>query len=343
VSKRTNRPQLSKPPIGEIASALFKIINHSGHSQLEGIEIDLHHPDLDLQTWKLAGPEFFIGIDHQPSLIFPWQERERKKTGKRWPATNDGSQPRIVVKRGDMVRIARVETVKIGPEYGPESDREAKHVFLEFRDKSGETIQVDKPLIFLHSLSSHTTEFGRDITLGKLAHRIKEALGITLPADFSLALTKYTGQERALLETLRSVINSSKTIEAELTDETTWKRVSDLIDHAVCLGYMFAGYEADKGMGPLAEKALRSRQGSQITGRKRGEALKGEAEATRQRILPLAVQYRSQAPELSQTDLAAQVKSQLGKRVPGVRAIELHIRKLEKSGRLDRRVKPISR
>ena len=342
----------------------FHEIADTGYAMAEGVEIDLRDPAIPAENWH--SPEVSVwGIPgnpwHETAFVFPWHSIEGLSANNR----------DIFVEAGDRISVARVETLRTGDELEHEADREIRQVYLLLtrRDGTPPSVMEDSPIPF-YRYGSFLAERGNRVSFQNIARRISEANGVRGIFDICL----WTGpsndddSEGRPLEFEETLLNRAQMLAIERhaiiasiegqrtkfsqfaqTTRGSWPGyrerhklsafdVEKAFDSAIALGFLWSKFEDGKARG-FAEKALRSRIGSRTSGQIRGTQKKLEAEETRNLILPVACRIRADTPNISQSALASEIKFKLDEQVPDARTLELHIRALERSGALPKRIK----
>jgi hypothetical protein len=202
--------------------------------EIEGVNFDLSHADLDRQDWR---PVSIVGWPprhlHEPRLLFPWSDQSERKVFK---ARGKGTE----VFLGDLVKITSVVRMPVRTDHGVldhPHHRESRWANLLVRRKSGAEINVAQAWEFRGSADVITPASRRDFSQAYVAlqARLAEAIGLVEIDDLVLADTREEAMNHA----------RSATELYQLAAEALWEAEQNLTqDSGAVFGYLIGRAEA---------------------------------------------------------------------------------------------------
>ncbi len=365
--------ELPRPRLLKIVQA-FADIAQIGHAEIEGVAIDIRHPELPVDKWfapSLGEWRWRDPFDAGP-FVFPWQVDASHGRHPR----DEAYQP-IALKQGDRVRVVRVDATETGDPFASDADRGVRIVYFETVRECGTVVLSKIPVTFYRRGSFLAPWIFSRRTFENVAQRICDANGIEYLFGLCLCAAQLeeartgefvedaeTDEEFALGEAQALAIDQAWIVAAverkelqcsEFVQTTRGSRlelhegctptaydIERIIDKAVALGYSWARYEARNGMQPLAEKGLSSKRGGAIGGKKSGETRRRKAaQGWQPHALELAIKVRQDDPRLSNDKVAGEIEAwwKLDIPAPSHDTLSTFVSSTVKEGKLPPRVR----
>jgi hypothetical protein len=347
--------------------ALNRICHIDRHGTIEGVEIDFRHELLNPSEWQMlliGTPVSLYRSKYEPFIWYPWFGdfdkdalraeivADELKHGRKEPSKKsvDASirdlTPECFVYAGDRIDIDKVERIGIGDFFDHPHDAEVRLARLRIVRAKGKSEKIKTPLMFTGVTSLTARTSGNDFFY-KIVHRICKKFGLQSLSEINLESKEktyaYGALSRAHLiewrtEEIRKladdfVFHSRKHHDAF----TTWS----LVNESVLLGYFWAKAEAEMGLKPLAESALRLKAGGSLGGNKSGESRRNKrAHTWEPRARELAKSIRAQHSSFSQDRVASEIEAQWKETnfdPPGHKTLKDLVSGMEKDGELPAR------
>jgi hypothetical protein len=258
------------------------------------------------------------------------------------------STPKYFVESKDRLIVARTEQIVTGQKYLHQHDDVVIHVYLSNLKPDGSRIDLSEPYVLTGELRVLPLGEGIPDSFVSILYRLLEELKLEDPEQLKRAKSKHPILSR--LASIAYVLfkdtelawnvdgDESKDAKDELEEAEALLQV---INDAACVGFMWAKFEADQTMRPLAEKE-EWRRGRTLVGV--NESVKKRKEKARinwrDAAEAMAKKERKSSPSISQDDLAEYISDHwsLNDDLPGHARLKQFISELENSGRLSKRI-----
>jgi len=290
----------------------FNLVHQTRLETIEGITIDLRHPDLTPDIWWTTD----LSRDWMPAYFrFPWTDVARAESRRlfRKVLDNDPPDPQTI-SAGDTVMVSKVVSVKVGDHFDVQEDQEVRDAYLSIIRADGNQIEWPIPIRFAQKSSLVAPDGSLRNMLDTVAKRISDRLrsdGIPDLGAFGSEDDELTPAQQCFVmcDNLTLRISPLETTFSQLQEaEDIKSRFRRVIDDAVTLGYFWAKVEADNSMRPLADKALKSRAGGSKGGIASGNTRRQNATTKWRAVaLELAVDSRRQDPGISKENLITEI------------------------------------
>lgn len=257
-----------------VFAPLWRIFHVTRYGVLEGVTIDLRHPELDAWEWCIntlwTDPDF--GWQQGPNIWFPWFGPPdlvgRAAQALRWAETSAHSfddwsarlLPTVEVTTGCTVKVARVEVDRPdGREFEHEHDAETRLAYLTVICSDGREVRLERPLRFRGSTSFGDDPFNSGVTLDKVSARICGMFDIRSIDSYELIYATNDASDLALMEAKALVHRAERWSDSRPEGREgagaplSREALMELIDAAVSLGYRYAQAEAQRRILPFAE------------------------------------------------------------------------------------------
>jgi hypothetical protein len=258
------------------------------------------------------------------------------------------STQKYFVESGDRLIVARTEQVFTGQKYLHQHDAEVKHVYLSILKPDESHFDLVEPYVLIGKFRVLPLGEGIPDSFVSILYRLLDELKLDDPDQLKRAKSKHPNLSRmasiayALFKDTELAwnvdVDESKDAKDELEEAEALLQV---INDAACVGFMWAKFEADQTMRPLAEKEEW----------RRGRTLDGAIESVKRRKEKARIKWRDAAeamakkerkssPSISQDDLAEYISDHwsLNDDLPGHARLKQFISELENSGRLSKRI-----
>lgn len=343
---------------------LQRIAHVDRHGTLDGVEIDLRHPDLDPNEWEMLP----LGLEDRrnsrtPFIWFPglgeWtagSELEAecatmspKEAARLRRLYKEDVTPDATVFAGDRIIISKVIISTRNDPFTHKHDQEVRYAFLKIVRTNGKTQRLKVPIRFLGrtTFQLHGSHWN---VLEKIAQRIFARFdlhSIDDPKVDQLIMSGRLDYARAslfwlkLLETYsQEELKSARAWDLDDPELPAASQLKNVIEKALKIGYYWAKAEDELSMQPFALSGLGVQRAAKKAGKTSGESRRAKAQRTwKAHALDLAKKLRSERPELSQHRLADEIGYawKLETEAPGHTTLTGYISELEKAGTIPAR------
>src|ERR1700677_1618162 len=258
------------------------------------------------------------------------------------------SSPKYFVESDDIVTIKRTEDIVSDQKYLHQHDSVLKYVYLMIIKYNGKSIDLVDPYIICAKHRVLPIGESTPGTLVAIMFRLLEELNLNEPKDLRKAKCNVPLVSCAmaiaydLFKTIEPAWRDSD-VNSKYSDEDVEnaEALLDVVNDAALLGFVWAKFEADRNMRPLAEKEEW----------RRGRTLVGAIESVKRRKEKAQIKWRDAAedmakkerqksPSISQDDLADYISDHwsLNDDLPRHARLKQFISELENSDRLPKRI-----
>jgi hypothetical protein len=242
---------------------------------VDGIEINLSHPELPAADWypfRLGwASDRYFSLAEEPLIFMPWYDPKSR----RWARSRMSEEQRatvVSVRPRDAILIDCVEFRRVGDDLTHPADREQAFARLVLIRPNGSTAPISGEIRFVRKLSMTGRGAGLRVSFDVLAGRINELVGARDFHELPYPDDDEQGSDEGLEapfgayfeggELVRKWRNASETLQP--TDAADWpfddaaKILEQLVEQAVSFGYWAAQAEADTFMRPHIFKAAKT-------------------------------------------------------------------------------------